>query len=141
MSTTVIKPVATGEPGYSSNFACNPESVRGARGLVQSALQTWGMGHIAPEALVAVSELAGNAVMHSGGTEIKVCVQRAGPSRIRIEVTDSSKVLPRVGCPQPTDESGRGLALVDVLADRWGAEDFVDGKRVWAEISSAARTE
>ncbi|MFI1655586.1 ATP-binding protein [Streptomyces sp. NPDC020472] len=141
MSTTVIRPAATGEPGYSSKFACCPESVPEARGLVRSALQTWGMERLAPEALVAVSELATNAVIHSGGSEIEVRVCRTKPGRVRVEVADSSNAAPRLADPQPNAESGRGLMLVNALADQWGTENSEAGKRVWAEFSSAVRIE
>ncbi|MDV9190060.1 ATP-binding protein [Streptomyces sp. SR27] len=110
--------------------------MRAARGLVRSALHTWGMASFVPDALVAVSELASNAVLHSGGPEIEVRVCRSGPDRVRIEVTDRSRFLPLHTLPQPDAESGRGLLLVDALADRWGAVAVDGGKCVWAELSA-----
>ncbi|WP_398939687.1 ATP-binding protein [Streptomyces sp. IB201691-2A2] len=60
---------------------------------------------------------------------------------LRIEVTDTRGDQPVPG-PQhrrPTAESGRGLVIVEALADRWGV---IPGppprKTVWAEIGPAA---
>lgn len=54
---------------------------------------------------------------------------------LRIEVTDTrGDRLPQLQRPAPTSESGRGLVLVDVLADRWGtAPGPYPRKTVWAE--------
>ncbi len=59
---------------------------------------------------------------------------------LRIEVTDTrSDRLPRRQHTAPDAESGRGLLLVDSLADRWGvSEDRFPRKTVWAELRLAA---
>ncbi len=59
---------------------------------------------------------------------------------LRIEVTDTrSDELPRQQPASAEDESGRGLCLVDALADRWGvSEERFPRKTVWAELRLAA---
>jgi anti-sigma regulatory factor (Ser/Thr protein kinase) len=88
--------------------------------------------------LLLVSELVANAVEH-GGTqdhinevELQVIV---ADDHVQIEVTDHSVVVP-VPRGGPVDRpSGRGLALVDRLASRWGVARVASGKTVWMEVA------
>ena len=84
--------------------------------------------------LLLVSELVTNAFRHAGGTaELELAVSNA---TVRVEVTDKSPNPPRLSrsAGTLTDESGRGLFLVEALADRWGHEPLERGKRVWFEL-------
>jgi hypothetical protein len=58
------------------------------------------------------------------------------PTSLRIDVFDAGAGTPE---PQPessTEEHGRGLHLIDALADAWGLEQIPgDGKLVWAELA------
>ncbi|MFL5998200.1 MAG: ATP-binding protein, partial [Streptomyces sp.] len=56
---------------------------------------------------------------------------------LRIEVTDTRGDRPPCAQPPSADaESGRGLVLVDALADRWGAAPGpYPRKTVWAEVA------
>lgn len=71
-----------------------------------------------------VSELVTNAVKYGAGRdEARVrFVVEVGDSRVRVEVGDRGEgfVAGDVGMPGPEGESGRGLAFLDALADRWG---------------------
>ena len=58
---------------------------------------------------------------------------------MRIGVVDFSKTFPTRREPGPQDERGRGLALVDELADGWGTEPLPRGKQVWAELKGKGR--
>jgi anti-sigma regulatory factor (Ser/Thr protein kinase) len=86
--------------------------------------------------VLVVSELVTNAVTHSGlrGAESVILkVRMLSGSRIRVEVEDAGGGFPDVTTP-PTDQHGRGLAIVARLADRWGTER--NGQtRVWAEMT------
>jgi len=84
-------------------------------------------------ALLAVSELATNAVQHAG-TGFEVVVDTA--STLRITVMDDSARLPQLGWVEPWAERGRGVALVDATADRWGIvrDTHTEGKAVWWEV-------
>lgn len=90
---------------------------------------------------LVVGELAANAVQHGRvpGREsgLRLSLDRAA-GVLRVEVADaaSAKRLPTAApSSRPEGESGRGLLLVDVLAERWGtAPRSPVGKTVWAEL-------
>jgi anti-sigma regulatory factor (Ser/Thr protein kinase) len=111
-------------------FESVPESVRRARRLVVRALTD--LGPAADDAVLLVSELATNAVIHAG-TPFRVAV-RHREDRLRVEVADGSRVLARRQRFSATSGTGRGLALVDDVADRWGVDEGDAGKTVWFEL-------
>ncbi|MDQ1017516.1 ATP-binding protein [Streptomyces afghaniensis] len=90
---------------------------------------------------LVVGELAANAVQHGRvpGREfgLRLALDRAA-GLLRVEVADaaSAKRLPTAApSSSPDGESGRGLLLVDVLAERWGSVPRSPvGKTVWAEL-------
>jgi anti-sigma regulatory factor (Ser/Thr protein kinase) len=112
-----------------------PESAATARRLVQAVvLREWGLtAKTAEDAVLLVSELVGNAVRHTGARVFGLRMRRRR-GWIRIEVRDPSRGLPCLMPVQPMDTSGRGLFLVDKLADRWGVDLLPRGKTTWFEI-------
>jgi anti-sigma regulatory factor (Ser/Thr protein kinase) len=84
-----------------------------------------------------VSELVTNAVIHAG-SEVGLVVSHAGAhATVRIEVRDSSARPVRMGSFEAEATSGRGVALVDALAARWGiVVDENCGKLVWFELDN-----
>ncbi|WP_424888590.1 ATP-binding protein [Streptomyces sp. XH2] len=111
----------------------HPRCVGLARAELRMALETWGLTSIEDEALLVLSELLTNAVVHgrvSPGREIETRFRlEAGALRIRVD--DACKRWPSVG-PQ-SDEGGRGLPLVAALSTSWGVSNRVGvGKSVWA---------
>ncbi|GAA1951380.1 hypothetical protein GCM10009738_26070 [Kitasatospora viridis] len=90
------------------------------------------------EVELVVSELVANAVIHgSANLDGLIFVRFEGSvEQVRIEVHDSSRVLPRVQPVSLDDEGGRGLWLVDQLASTWGHDcsDVGLSKRVWAVV-------
>ncbi len=109
------------------------EAASRARAALRSMLEPLGLDADAAELLV--SELVGNAVRYAGGGEVLVRARLAA-GRLRVEVLDSSEVVPPLPTPPAPDaESGRGLLLVEALAERWGAEPVPGGKRLWFEIA------
>ena len=86
--------------------------------------------------MLLVTELIANAVIHgSPDVSLDVDVDDA-ISVLRVQVTDGSPVLPRRVEPGGAG-GGRGLSIVERLADRWDAEpvgDPVTGKSVWFEM-------
>jgi hypothetical protein len=48
-------------------------------------------------------------------------------------VADGSSVVPRRR--EPDDRGGRGIALVEAMAVRWGVRDHEGGKQVWADLT------
>ncbi|MHB9860664.1 ATP-binding protein [Streptomyces sp. YIM S03343] len=81
-----------------------------------------------------VSELMSNAVQHTSCRLVRVSVRRLGHDAVRIGVSDGSRTLPKTSIADETDESGRGLVLVDALSYRWGCDRKRWGKIVWAEL-------
>jgi hypothetical protein len=55
---------------------------------------------------------------------------------LRLSVADGSAVRPVVRELDRDNPRGRGLRLVQAIADRWGAEDHQGGKRVWLELAA-----
>ncbi|GAA1910865.1 ATP-binding protein [Streptantibioticus ferralitis] len=117
-----------------------PASVGAVRAFVLAALPTEQARHRIDDIALCVSELATNAVEH--GTPaghlflVRVIVDDA---LLRIEVHDAGDGRPRLQLPADEDLSGRGLCLVDALADGWGTmpRDGL-GKVVWAEFKLRA---
>lgn len=64
---------------------------------------------------------------------------RKGHSSVWVEVFDSDLRLPRIRMAGENDEGGRGLYLVDQLAERWGSRPTYEGKAVWFEIPIRAQ--
>ncbi|WP_051941433.1 ATP-binding protein [Phaeacidiphilus oryzae] len=116
------------------HLAARPESSATARGITLEALESWGLlkshGEVAEQ---LVGELVANAVRHTGGRFLVLSLSRR-LGWLRMEVRDPSRALPCLIKPEPVDEAGRGLFLVDQLSDRWGADLLQRGKGVWFEL-------
>ena len=86
--------------------------------------------------LLLVSELVTNAALHARTeSELSIGIDEG---TVRVEVRDGSDVLPVAKHYSTTASTGRGLLLVDQLADRWGAEAERVGKVVWFELDLEA---
>jgi anti-sigma regulatory factor (Ser/Thr protein kinase) len=120
-SRTSIR-LATGETGLAM----------ARRFVVRATVAAGWEDHVDDMALLT-SELATNAVLH-GQRPIAVTVE-AGGDRIRVEVSDAAPALPMELDLGLETEHGRGLAIVEAIADEWGAERVAgNGKVVWAEL-------
>jgi anti-sigma regulatory factor (Ser/Thr protein kinase) len=131
------KPHHTGHPGYSETLPGLEESAETARRLVRTALTAWHLEELTDTAILLVSELVANAVKHTNSRVIRVVITRPSERFVRIGVVDRARVLPK----PPTSSAdlltnGRGLLLVDALAERWGTDLYRWGKQVWAELMS-----
>jgi anti-sigma regulatory factor (Ser/Thr protein kinase) len=111
-----------------------PASAGLARGALKDVLQRGADGQARETAALLVTELVTNAARHVGGMlRLEVAVEK---ETLRVEVRDGSPFLPAgPALPEWASESGRGLFLIDALADRWGADVLPDGKRVWFELA------
>ncbi len=110
------------------------DSVTIARHYVETACRTLG-ARVDPDILaVLTSELVANAVaVAAGEISVMVCLV---DDRLRVEVRDHGFGMPEVLHPQPSDASGgRGLMIVEELADTWGVQQFLPGKIVWFELA------
>lgn len=79
-----------------------------------------------------VTELVSNAVLHAR-TELHLLVETQ-PGLVKLRVEDHSPGTPVLRHYDPDDVTGRGLALVDMFATRWGIDPAPNGKAVWCEI-------
>ncbi|MGW2179065.1 ATP-binding protein [Streptomyces sp. NPDC001732] len=93
-------------------------------------------GADSPDLLLCVSELLTNVIVHLGeGTPVTLRVSGTCTGRVRVELSDPEPgAWPVIRSAAGGDESGRGLALVDALALRWGVEQGPRGKTVWCEL-------
>ena len=136
------------EDGLRVRFAADPVSVSAARRFVTDGLVSWERTALIDSATLCVSELAGNAALHAASTFMEIGLQPRGKA-VRVSVEDDGAVPAEVVAPRATftesgsvdfsidDEptTGRGLAIVSVLAREWGVEHTPEGKRVWAELT------
>lgn len=106
-----------------------------ARELASRACAQWQLPHVHTAAQILSSELVTNAVRHAG-TMIDLTISlRHGD--LRVSVRDRFARPPQMQTPQPTDEGGRGLLIVDTVASAWGNVAVPEGKLVWATLSLA----
>lgn len=114
-----------------------PQEVSRARRAVAQTLRKWQVdGDPADIAILLTSELVTNAITHGQGP-ITVSLRMGEHAELRIEVTDADPGPLRPRHASLDDAGGRGLYLVDALADSWGAEHRDEGgKRVWFELST-----
>ncbi|MFI6929497.1 ATP-binding protein [Streptomyces sp. NPDC050287] len=130
---------------FSQRLSSTPRGARLARRLALHQLHAWGIPHgsdVSDAVAVIVAELAANAVTHGRvpGRDFELRLALVTGS-VRVEVTDTC-TEPRppaasgVRTAGPLDEDGRGLLLVDALADRWEVVDREPppGKTVRAEV-------
>ncbi|MEU0472251.1 ATP-binding protein [Streptomyces olivaceus] len=120
---------------FSVQLSPTPRGARLARLLATEQLRAWALPLDPARQLVA--ELAANAADHGRvpGRDFRLALYVVG-AVLRIEVTDTrGQDLPRPQVPASDAESGRGLLLVEALADRWGVtEGHFPRKTVWAEL-------
>ncbi|MET7637409.1 ATP-binding protein [Streptomyces sp. NPDC005438] len=115
-----------------------PECCAQVRGNVRETLTLWGLADLIPQAELLANELAANAVRH-GRDPIRLTLALDDDGTLRCLVDDGSVLLPRPRRAAEEDEGGRGLALVALLASRWGAERSPNGKTVWYELGPGSR--
>jgi PAS domain S-box-containing protein len=108
-----------------------PTSVARARELACAWLLSRGLDDLIDTSELLVSELATNALRHGRG-DIRLRLLR--DTTLVCEVWDNGYAQPRQRRARDTDEGGRGLQLVSMLADRWGSRRTPSGKTVWFEL-------
>jgi anti-sigma regulatory factor (Ser/Thr protein kinase) len=110
-----------------------PESIAQVRRFAKQVLAEWGCDDLAWAVTLLSSELATNAVLHARSS-FTVALEEC-PEGVRLEITDTSPRLPARRSYSAESTTGRGLRILNELADSWGAEAGEDGgKTVWAVI-------
>ncbi|MGW0824217.1 ATP-binding protein [Streptomyces sp. NPDC002845] len=130
-------PTVTGE--FTQLLSSTRRGARLARRLTTQQLHAWGIPYgsdVSDTAAQIVAELAANAVTHGhvpGRSFLLRLVRET--AALRIEVADTrGERRPCVRDLVPDGEAGRGLRIVEALADDWGVIDRAVGKCVWAEV-------
>ncbi|WP_443071541.1 ATP-binding protein [Streptomyces sp. WMMC940] len=135
--TTSLHPIDTEKRCRNFQLPTADRAPCHARQLVRHTLAEWLIPHdVLETAQLLVSELVTNAVTHAEGPVglLLLRIRCAGRLVLRVEVTDTSTRLARRSNPTEQDEHGRGLELVQTLADRWGQDPLTHGKRIWCEL-------
>jgi anti-sigma regulatory factor (Ser/Thr protein kinase) len=113
-----------------------PASVGAARRFVRDVLMTRMVCYgVVDTVELLTSEVVTNALVHArSAPELLVDVRQ---DVVRVEVCDRSPSEPVLQQPDLDSASGRGISIVDQLADGWGVEHLPDdGKLVWFEVST-----
>ncbi|KQV99104.1 protein phosphatase [Streptomyces sp. Root369] len=140
-------------PHAHATFSGGPLAPGSARALLRAAFTEWAelalpgteflTDRQADDAVVVVSELVTNAVIHAG-TDVELdCRLEAHTGALVVEVLDHHPSrAPRDGDPEPsygTPEYGRGLRLVAALAETWGITYRTGAKTVWAQLPAGGK--
>jgi len=132
-----------------------PTAPRLSRGFVSATLTGWGLTELIDTTELLVSELSTNVVRASMDAEGTLRYDAEGKlpllwirllsdrGRLLIEVWDTVPATlgaPVARHPEPDEESGRGLEIIELLTDDWGWETVPgwSGKKVWAILKVAA---
>jgi PAS domain S-box-containing protein len=106
------------------------EAVATSRRLVADTLRRWEVpSGVTDDVVLLTSELVTNAIIH-GRPPIELRLRRMAADLL-LEVIDAATLLPRRLQPAPDDEHGRGLQIVELLADQWGTRATAQGKSMW----------
>ncbi|MFI7005865.1 SpoIIE family protein phosphatase [Streptomyces sp. NPDC050145] len=115
-----------------------PERISAARQQLRELLHDWSDEDQVDSAVLMVSEMVTNVLVHTDGDALLVAAVSGGtgggPRRLRVEVADSSDDLPHKRRPGELASSGRGLVLMELLASRWGVDPRGEGKCIWFEL-------
>lgn len=120
VSTTVAPPWT-----YTLQLPQDPRAPGVARATLRNVLRVHGMPELTETAELLASELVTNAYQHSSGP-YSLRIRDAGRSRIRLGVWDTEPHIPApfqwsAQAPHELTERGRGLYLVTLYAESWGA--------------------
>ncbi|MCX5342393.1 ATP-binding SpoIIE family protein phosphatase [Streptomyces atratus] len=113
-----------------------PARVAAARQQLRELLHDWADPEQVDAAVLMISEMATNVLVHTDGDALMVAraTGEHGERRLRVEVADGSDELPHKRRPGEMASSGRGLLLMEMLADAWGVDPQGAGKSIWFEL-------
>ncbi|WP_405714466.1 MULTISPECIES: SpoIIE family protein phosphatase [unclassified Streptomyces] len=113
-----------------------PERIAAARQQMRDLLHDWADPEQVDAAVLMISEMATNVLVHTDGDALMLAQATGehGERRLRVEVSDGSDELPHKRRPGEMASSGRGLVLMEMLADAWGVDPQGAGKSIWFEL-------
>lgn len=113
-----------------------PERIATARQQLRELLHDWPSPDQVDSAVLLVSEMLTNVLVHTDADALLIAEVAGAPGerRIRVEVADTSDDLPHKRRPGELASSGRGLVLMELLADTWGVAPRGEGKSIWFEL-------
>jgi anti-sigma regulatory factor (Ser/Thr protein kinase) len=110
-----------------------PDAVMHARRFTARALRRWKVEEVTDTALLVVSELVTNGLVHTQGP-VRVDLMLRG-DRVRVSVSDCSPRAPAKPVIVDWDATGgRGLLLVEAMSESFGSVPVAGGKQVWSEL-------
>ncbi|WP_024760307.1 SpoIIE family protein phosphatase [Streptomyces exfoliatus] len=114
-----------------------PERIAEAREQLRQLLHDWKDEDQLDSAVLMVSEMVTNVLVHTDGDALLIAEVACGEEsrRLRVEVSDQSDELPHKRHPGEMASSGRGLLLMEMLADEWGFDPRGEGKSIWFELN------
>ena len=110
-----------------------PRAAGAARAVVRDRLRAWDLEDLLDTVVLLTSELVTNVLVHTASAPA-LAVARTGEG-VRVEVSDTSPVPPARRRHSPSATTGRGVKLLEDLADDWGCEVTGDGKVVWFTVT------
>ncbi|MBT2446249.1 SpoIIE family protein phosphatase [Streptomyces sp. ISL-43] len=118
-----------------------PERVAGVRRQIRELLHDWADPEQVDSAVLMVSEMVTNVLVHTDGDALLMAeaVGELGSRRLRLEVADASDELPHKRHPGEMASSGRGVLLLEMLADDWGVDPRGEGKSTWFELHERSK--
>ena len=128
-----------GSPLYELRLVVEPRRFAAIRRIIQAHLRHWDLPELVDAAQLGATELLGNVHRHVGPGQECLLRLAADGDVLRLEVHDSSPVLPRLLHPDLDAAGGRGLGMVTALSKEWGAAPEGEGKVVWFTLQAAAR--
>jgi anti-sigma regulatory factor (Ser/Thr protein kinase) len=113
-----------------------PERVAAARQQLRELLHDWSCADQVDSAVLLLSEMLTNVLVHTDTDALLIAEVSGdkGERRMRVEVVDAGDELPHKRRPGELASSGRGLVLIELLAEAWGVEPRGVGKTIWFEL-------
>ncbi|ANP48297.1 anti-sigma regulatory factor (Ser/Thr protein kinase) [Streptomyces griseochromogenes] len=113
-----------------------PERIAEARRHLRELLHDWAGAEQVDAAVLLVSEMVTNVLVHTDADALLLAEVTGEPGGrlLRVEVTDAGDEFPHKRRPGELASSGRGLVLIELLADEWGVQPRGEGKSIWFEL-------
>jgi anti-sigma regulatory factor (Ser/Thr protein kinase) len=116
------------------SLATGPAAAAEARCQVRAAIRDWDAPVDPPVAVLLTSELVTNAIRHEAGETVMLAITCAW-GQLRVDVYDTSWIMPALMDAPADAETGRGLMLVASLAADWGSYRTATGKAVYFTLA------